>query len=193
MQIGNIKSNIVLHLEGSSIPTGDYNINIAMFGSSDGVHYPSDTSKISSVKVLPVKIVQSNYGLKATINESSTIIINSDDNENRYLSGKVNYSSYLTDPNIRIRLYRRKYDETYSSDYDLVDIKDYILDNLTLTNQEYSYILFRTPTEEKAFNLSFKDERLITGTYRVDFELYDANSFIGKHSLYIVIKDKYYE
>ncbi len=192
-RIGNISSQISFNLEGANIPTGNYTLNIAMFGSSDGMHYPSDTSKISAVKEIPIRIVQSNYGLKAAIDDTSMIIVNTTDEEARYLTGKVNYSSYLADPNIRVRLYRRNYETTYSTDYELVDLKDYIQDNLTLSNIENCYILFRTPTEEKNFLLTLKEERLLTGTYRMDFELYDANSFIGKHELYFVIKDKYYE
>jgi len=34
---------------------------------------------------------------------------------------------------------------------------------------------------------------LLTGTYRLDFELYDNNSLIGKHEVYLVIKNEYYD
>jgi len=38
-----------------------------------------------------------------------------------------------------------------------------------------------------------KPDNLLTGTYRLDFELYDNNAMIGKNEMYIVIKNEYYD
>ena len=189
-RMGNIKSYITFNLTNAKIPTGNYSINIALFGSSDGIHYSNDPSKISEVKQLPVRIVLSNYGLKATLDDDSIIIVNND--EERFLKGIVEYSSYLTNPNIRIKMSRRSYETVYSTDYEEVDMQDYIDDILTNTTNDYEYVLVPDPVASNSFNLKFKDEALLTGTYRLDFELYDSNSYIGKHAIYIVIKNEYY-
>ena len=189
--MGNIKSYITFNLTNAAVPTGNYVINIALFGSSDGIHYSNDPTKISEIKELPVKIVLSNYGLKANLDDDSIIIVN--DEEEHFISGNVEYSSYLTNPNIRLRMYRRSYETTYSTDYELVDLQDYIDDELVSTSAENSYLIIRNPVTSNAFSLKLKEEVLLTGTYRLDFELYDANSFIGKHSLYMVIKNGHYD
>lgn len=190
-RVGNIKSNIIFNLTHANIPTGDYFINIAIFASNDGIHYSSADEKISEIKVIPVKIVESNYGLKTTLDDESIIIVNNQ--KERYINGTIDYTSHLTDPNIRLKLYRRNYENVYDYNYDLVNVKDYITNDLTITNKKYTYLLIRNPKDNNNFSLTLKDDYLLTGTYRLDFELYDANEYIGKNSIYIVIKNEHYE
>ena len=50
------------------------------------------------------------------------------------------------------------------------------------------YYISKIPTDEIDLNLSLKNN-IITGTYRLDFILYDNNVEIGTISKYIIIHD----
>ena len=186
-RVGNIKSYITFNLTNALIATGDYKINIEIFGSSDGIHYSNDPNKVSSTDNIDVRIVLSGYGLNATLDDTSIIISNAD--TDRSISGSIAYTSYLNNPNIRLRMYRRKYDGIYTTEYEVVDLQDYSDDNLVSTYTQKSYLIVQNPRANNTFSVALVDGDLLTGTYRLDFELYDSNSMIGKHEVYIVIKD----
>ena len=189
-RVGNIRAYITFNLTNAQIATGDYKINIEIFGSSDGIHFSNDSNKVSAIETIDTTIILSGYGLKATINDDSTVIVN--DGSDKVLSGQIQYTSYLTNPNIRLRMYRRQYDAIYSTAYELVDLQDYVLDELVETTATHSYLLIQNPVQTNSYSINLKKQGMLTGTYRLDFELYDNNSYIGKHSIYVVIKNEHY-
>ena len=99
----------------------------------------------------------------------------------------INYTSLLSNPNIRLAMYRREYDEIYDTDYELVDLQDYATTVLTTSNNPCEYILTSSPTAVNTKAIELEDE-LITGTYRLSFRLYDNDTMIGEVNRYIVIK-----
>ena len=86
-------------------------------------------------------------------------------------------------------MYRRKYDRVYTTEYEVVDLQDYTDDTLVSTHTQRSYLIVQNPRATNTFSVALADGDLLTGTYRLDFELYDRNSMIGKHEVSIVIKD----
>ena len=89
-------------------------------------------------------------------------------------------------------MYRRKYNMVHTTEYEVVDLQDYALDTLVSTRTPNSYLLIQNPRLNNNFNVDLKTDDLLTGTYRLDFELYDNNVLIGKQPLYIVIKNEHY-
>jgi hypothetical protein len=189
-RVGNIRAYVNFNLMNAKIATGEYTIHVEIFGSPDGIHFSNDGAKIAGTDELDVDIILSSYGLKATLNESSLVLVN--DGNPKVLSGSVAYTSVLNHANIRLRMYRRSYDTVYSTEYEEVDLADYASDTLTETNVENAYMLVSHPIANNTFTVNLSESRLLTGTYRLDFELYDVDALIGKHSLYIVIKDEHY-
>ena len=134
--------------------------------------------------------VNDEYGLKVDIEENDVIIDKqkgfTQDN-NSELNITLEYNSILKNPNIRIELYRRKYEELYQNDYTLVDIKDYFVDALDSTNNEKEYILIENPSNINQITMHLKNS-LITGTYKLKYKLYDNDNYIGEVEKYIIIQ-----
>ena len=89
--------------------------------------------------------------------------------------------------NITLELSRRKYDSTYSLEYESVDLADYVTNRLTATSTPNEYLLFNVPITQINISYNLK-ENLTSGTYRLTFKIYDETEFIGEVYKYIVIK-----
>ena len=167
--------------------TGDYKIVIESFGSSDGIYYGLTAS--DSIE-LNVTIINLSYGLKVITNDNAKIVDketgNTVDGTNSLVS-TVEYSSVFNNPNITVSLYRRTYDNIYSSEYEKVDLQEYVLNTLSATDNEMEYVAFNNPNNAQNYFLRFKPE-LITGTYKLVYKLYDGENYIGEDYEYIIIK-----
>ena len=134
---------------------------------------------------MPINIISSVYGLNPVINDESVIF--SGTGNTKDLKFTIAYTSLLTNPNIKIAMYRRQYDEIYDTGYDLVDLQDYVDQQLFGTSNQYEYLLIDNPNATNQFTLVMNDQ-LLTGTYRLAFRLYDNNTMIGEIIRYIVIR-----
>ncbi len=182
-KVGSIEDQIKVNLENALLPTGTYTFEITAFGSIDGIYY-SNSNLV--VKEITTPIINSTYGLKIDIDdESITTNIN---NTNNKITGKIKYESLLDNPNIRIKMYRRNYNQIYDTTYTLVDLGNYISTPMERSTNLNEYYISKIPTDEIDLNLSLKNN-IITGTYRLDFILYDNNVEIGTISKYIIIHD----
>ena len=99
------------------------------------------------------------------------------DGEAKVLQGTIQYTSYLSNPNIRLRMYRRDYDSVNSTNYVAVDLQNYVTDTLSPSSETYSYYITREPHIINNYSINMQSSGMLTGTYRLDFELYDNNSF----------------
>lgn len=187
-KVTDVLAKIKMNTSGNdTLATGDYRIEIESFGSPDGIYYGLTASdKID----LNVRIINSAYGLKVTTMNTNKII-NKDtginENKSDTLVSVVEYSSRLSNPNIRVALYRRNYTEEYSQNYTLVDFKDYTSSVLTETSKEREYLMSTTPSATTTNYYKIKTD-LITGTYKLVYKLYDGDTYVGEAFDYIVIK-----
>lgn len=187
-KVTNVLAKIKLNTKNNkTLATGDYKIKIESFGSSDGIYYGLVASDMVE---LDFRIINSAYGLKAKSIDSLKII-NKDtgctlDGGNS-LQVHIEYSSALSNPNIAMSLYRRDYSETYSQNYTLVDLSDYVSDLLTSTGREKEYVVSNNPLSSFTKFLLLKPN-LTTGTYKLVFKLYDGNVYVGEAYEYMVIK-----
>ena len=180
-KVGNTKKWITFNTENANLPTGDYTFVFEAFASSDGIYYSSGTPDYYNVDLT---IINSTYGLDPTIRDESVIYRANNDKNMMF---NIKYTSLLNNPNIRIALYRRDYDEVYDTDYLLVDFQAFVVDTLITTNNQYEYLLITDPPENSQFTITLKDQ-LLTGTYRVAFRLYDDDTMIGEINRYIIVK-----
>ena len=179
-KVGSIEQPVQVNLENSLLPTGSYTFEVTAFGSIDGIYY-STTNLVH--KDINSSIINSTYGLKVELDDTSIVLKTGAEN---VLKGKINYTSLLSHPNIRIRMYRRNYNEVYDTTYSLVDLGNYVSSPMEHTNNQKEYYITKAPTDEINLNLNLK-QNLTTGTYRLDFALYDNNVEIGTVSRYIII------
>jgi len=180
-RVGNIEKWIIFNTDNSSLATGSYTFVIEAFASADGIYYSRGNPEYYEIDL---DIINSQYGLNPVINDNSVIF---SANNDKNLSFTIAYTSLLDNPNIRLAMYRRKYDEIYDINYQLVDFADYVDQTLFSTNNTYEYMLISNPSTNNEFTIVMDDE-LLTGTYRLAFRLYDGNTQIGEVIRYIIIK-----
>lgn len=186
-KVGNAETWIRLVTGTSQLATGNYTLRIQSFGSPDGIYYSLDTSDTLEFDIY---IVNEIYGLNVhETNEEMIIdsVTGKTLNETNIVNYVVNYNSNLENPSIRVRMSRRLYNQVYTSSYEIVDIKDYITDNLQSASGANTYLLINNPSSEQNVVFHFKPE-LVTGTYKLEFILCDGNSPIGTVEKYIIIR-----
>ena len=161
-------------------------MRIESFGSPDGIYFgttPSDYVEI------PFQIINSRYGLDVSLDDKH-MIIDKDTGftkaDNNAMILHVKYSSNLENPNIRISLQRRNYDNIYDTEYTTVNLLDYVSNNLVSTG-ENEYMLEENPTGDIDKFLYLKED-LISGTYKIVLKLYDGDTYIGDCMEYVIIK-----
>lgn len=187
-KIGNVKTWITINTANSNIPTGSYTLKIDSYGSPDGIYYglnPSDTLEI------PINYINEKYGLDIKI-DNKDLIINKETGTNidgnSTLEFTIKYNSVFENPSLNMKLYRRSYNEVYDTNYELVDLQEYL--DMTLIKKNDSdneYIVSSNPSDNTKLRLDLKNN-LLNGTYKLEFILYDNNSKIGTVEKYIIIK-----
>lgn len=186
-KVGNVKTWIRVNTGTSNLATGNYKLVVETFGSPDGIYYGL---KSSASKTFDITIINEIYGLDINTDEKMMIIDQKSGNtlngDNR-LTYNIEYNSGLANPNIKVKFYRRNYDEVYDNNFTLVDLKDYITNSLTPTTRDKEYLVVNNPNEINNFTLFLKD-KLQIGTYKFEFILYDDDSQIGSIDKYIIIK-----
>ena len=186
-RIANVSTNITINTEGSTLASGDYKLLIESFGSPDGIYYGLESS---DQEIIPFNVKNTLYGLKVVADENQLIIkkqTGMTENNTNAIAFNLQYSSGLQNPNIRVSLYRRDYDDVYSDIYHLVDFKDYFSNDFTLTSDPKTYMVFDEPTATMSTVFYLKDN-LMSGTYKVKFSLYDNDTYIGDVYKFIIIK-----
>ena len=185
--VANVSSKITIDTKDSNIASGVYKLVIETFGSSDGIYYGLESSaKIEK----EITIINDIFGLSAEMYESD-VLIDKDtglsEDENNYVEFQFAYSSGLTNPNIRVSLYRRTYTDVYNYTYELVDLQDYVTNELKATNNSKEYVVKESPSSSFQYILNMKDN-LKTGTYQIKFSLYDEDNYVGSIDKYIIIE-----
>ena len=134
-------------------------------------------------------MINSQYGLDVSLDDTQFMIDKDTGftiDENNALVFHMKYTSSLENPNIRVQLYRRNYDDIYTTEYTSVDLLDYVTNQMEET-QEFEYMFEENPTGNMDKFLYLKDQ-LTSGTYKFVFRLYDNQTFIGDSIEYVIIK-----
>ena len=185
-KVANVLSKIKIHTNNVNLASGNYTMKIESFGSPDGIYFGTTSSDQLTI---PFEIINSRYGLDVSLDEKQSIVDKETGYttmENNVLTFHVKYSSNLANPNIRVSLFRRNYDQIYDTTYTQVNLLDYITNSLPMKN-ENEYLLAEMPSAESDKFLYLKSN-LKSGTYRFVFRLYDGDTFIGDCMEYVIIK-----
>lgn len=186
-RVANVKSIINISTLNSNLTSGTYSILVESFYSPDGIYFGIESSDQATVSF---DVYEKIYGLEVNMDDNTVIIDSTTGytlNNDNLLNFDITYSSGLINPNIRLAMYRRNYNDIYSSTYDIVNINDYITTTLVESNEPNIFKIFNAPRNHETLQLYLK-EKLTTGTYKLEFILYDNDTFIGEVSKYIIIK-----
>lgn len=185
-RVANAYANIKINTQDSALISGIYTIRVEAFYSTDGIYFGPTANSTTTVNF---RLMNELYGLNATIPYNEVVfnrVGGKNINGNNNLSVTLDYSGALIEPNIKVALYRRSYADEYSMDYTSVDLADYITDEL----EEYEthiYDLLDTVSSTNTYTFTTAS-LLVTGTYKLEFRLYDGTSYVGNVIKYIIIK-----
>ncbi len=180
-KVGNTEKWLIFNSDNSTLASGSYTFVVENFASPDGIYYSKGNPTVTNI---PITIISSVYGLNPIMDDDSVIF---SANNDKNLKFTINYTSLLENPNIRLALYRRKYDTVYDTNYELIDFSDYAESSLITTENLHEYLITNEPNAVTGTTIQLKDE-LMTGTYRLSFRLYDDDTMIGEVIRYIIIR-----
>jgi hypothetical protein len=187
-KVSNILSKITIDTsENSTLATGKYKIKIESFKSPDGIYYGLTSSDSIEKEVY---IINGAYGLKVSTDDNCKIIKKATGknlNENNALIAKLNYSSGLENPKVVVSLERRDYSSIYSQNYTTVDLADYVTNLLTTFDSSKKEYLLSTAPNDGTMYFFYTKAGIKTGTYKLDFKLYDGNTYIGQVYEYFIV------
>lgn len=187
------------------IPFTNNNININLNTNYiindiiNGLYYlkikSCDTRGIcSNEEIIPIKVlnnitnIECNY--KINIDNLDRLIRRSNGlnlNNKNSMNINIDYQGKLTNPNIRIKLYKKLNFDSNNQVYELLDLSSYISNNLELI-KDYQYYLIKELKDNQNINLNFIINNFEYGGYKLSFELYDGESFVKEESKTFIVK-----
>ena len=187
-RVVNSYSNVRINTTNSSLAAGEYTVLVDAFYSPDGIYYgmtPADSVTTSFI------MMNNSYGLDVLIPEEEIIydrVTGDNINGNKQMKATISYSGLLLEPKMKVALYRRNYNEVYALDYREVDINDYITNNLTVFGSGTNiYNIIDALEATNTYTFNFKPN-ITSGTYKLEFRLYDGSTYVGNVIKYVMIK-----
>ena len=185
--VSNVIANMTLNTENGHLETGTYTITAQSFGSIDGTYFSSEIASDSK----DIQVVSTNYGFSIELDDLSVLIdknTGKTKNDTNNLDFTIGYSGSFDQPKITVSLYRRKYDQIYSYEYEKVNLSDYVTNTLLSTGNENEYLVTDLVRQTQNYNLITKNGNLKTGTYKIVFTLYDGNNLISNMHKAVIIR-----
>lgn len=179
----NIVLDIITAESENDLTEGTYYIKINNFVSADGNY----GGLLGNDEItIPVIVTNSSYeispGFKVDFNNN---IINKSD-----VSTEISFNiskTNLSNPNIRISLYEKQELSAYNQNYLLVNLDDYINENLELINNNI-YYLSKGNENNILVTLSLKNNLFNYNGYKLILELFDGEIKIDSIKKYFIVK-----
>lgn len=187
-KVSNLNRKISL-FTNSDLPPGTYTLRFTLFASDDGLHNSDIDNSITEDFTVTVISAGNSIAVKGAdegkIVDGSTSLNLNGEKFNDYI---VKYGSKLTNPNIRVEVFKRDISEIDSTLFQSVPFDSLFTNNLTVYNGN-EVLLDMGASKEKTFKFDFKEE-LISGTYKIVFKLYDNDQLIDDDVKYVIVKKK---
>ena len=184
--VANVLADMELHTGNGRLDTGTYTIKAESFGSTDGTYFSSAIAE----DTINLQVVSTNYGFAVDLPDNAVIIDKTTGktkaNTNN-LSFTIGYSGHFESPKVTVSLYRRKYDQIVSYEYEQANLSQYVTNTLTSAGITGEYLVTNNVVATQNYTLT-TGTNLTTGTYKVRFSLYDGNNLITTIDKVIIIK-----
>ena len=148
----------------------------------------------SEEETIPINVSNTNTNIlcdfSVNINEKDRLIIK---NTGQTLNAKdtidlnITYNGILSNPNLRIKIYKKLNFDSNNQTYELIELRQYIKNNLELIDN-YQYYLIKNLEDEQNISLDLKINNFEYGGYKIIFELYDGDSFVKKYIKTFIVK-----
>ncbi len=184
---------VITNKTNNTLKNGEYYLEINTYLSIDGYYFDEiSKDKISIPIIVDKKDYMPSHLFDVQVDVESQII--NKEEENVDLNFNIIQGGELEEPNIRISLYQKNQLTAYDQSYSLIDLDDYITNNLEITSPNV-YYLSKKPVEytekEKNINeytLNIKTNLLENHSYKFVFDLYDNNIKISSLDKYFIVK-----
>ena len=162
---------IITYATNSKLETGEYNFIITPYISADGKYSNNYEDSNIIIKATTIKTEEDvDYGFNVIMDSEDKIIYK--ENNKTKMNFEIIESGELESPNIRISLYKRQDLSPYNQTYEIVDLQDYIIDEL-IEVEENAY-----RAVEKDLELTLNTTKFLKTGYEFRFELYDGDKHI---------------
>lgn len=176
--------NIKTRENSSGLANGTYYIKINKFISDDGYYYESlyKDEILITVIVENQEIIVPEHSFDVIMTTNSVILNKKE--ENHLTSFNVVYSGTLTEPNVRISLYKKNELTAYKQDYTMINLLDYSSDSLVQAESNKYFVDLLNPT----YNLNLIPNKFENNGYKYIFELYDGTNKISQIEKYFIVR-----
>lgn len=190
--VSNTAIDIITSEDNMNLIDGNYSLLISNYAAYDGLY----STEIGDTVSIPLTVTSgkdnSQYGFDVVMDNTKRIIEKSSNNVSILFN--IMQNGLLESPNIRISLYKKDQFTAYNQDYSLVDLANFISNNLTKVSDNTYYAVTNPLTYDGTSNTYNNLElNLLPGMfnetgYKFVFELYDSNKKIGKIEKYFIVK-----
>ncbi len=175
---------IITYENNSPLKEGTYYFKIYNYVSEDGYYYNAlGTSELS----IPVNVTNSSPNITYNFNVTNSDYIIDKSNEVFNITFNITQSGDLENPNIRIALFKKDELTAFNQDYSIIDLKNYISDNLNLCSGSV-YYAYENPDLNNDFELNLLTANFDNTGYKFIFYLYDGNKKIGTIEKNFIVK-----
>ena len=187
-KVSNLNRNFKLTVD-ENLPIGQYTIRYTLFASDDGLH--NSIFENSVTKEFIVNVVSSDDSIAVDCDDLVKIV---DGDTGLNLAGNANnvynvkYSSKLNNPNIRLEVLKRDVSSISTTLYNSIPFNNLFTNRMVAANGNEVY-LDMDGTTEKSFDFHLANG-LTSGTYRLNFKLYDNNQLIDNDVKYVIVSKK---
>ena len=195
-KVATIKRTVSIYSD-ALLPAGNYTLKFTLFASADGRH--NSHALESGETEIPVTLVGADNSIKVRTSDETKLVYGEEGvNELnlKYNTYVVSYTTVLTNPNVRVSLYKRNTDNKDTTVYTEVDFNTLFSNELT-SPSESSYSAKSTYEKMLKVNAGVSNtlyfnfnNNLISGTYKLVFKLYDNNQLIDEDFKYVIVKKK---
>lgn len=151
-----------------------YTMKIKGYLSVDGINKKYQSTNTISIPLRFKSSTELDYSFD--VNLSQPII-----NKGNSFNFDINYDGDLEDPILKVSLYKKKRLTAYNQEYELVDLKNYVSNKLTTSN---NYI-YEINLDDIVFNIKNNIE---SNGYKFVFTLYDGNNKVNEVAIKTIIR-----
>jgi hypothetical protein len=189
---------IVTYENNDDLKEGTYYLKIYNYASYDGHYYDELNSTELSV---PVNVIDNTpnipHSFDVVMDDTNRIITKTE--EELSVIFNILFNGELEEPNIRVSLYQKDELTAYNQSYSIIDLEDYISDDLSTYDENIYYAIANpiqydgTVETYNVFELHLLTNNFNNVAYKLVFELYDGNKKIGKIEKYFIVKGSNHE
>ncbi len=184
---------IITNSTHTNLEPGQYYLKISNYVSVDG-HYFEELG-INEVAI-PVVVtdddIKVEYGFDVIVDDESRIIKKTEENVN--VSFAILQNGAFKNANIRVALYKKDQLTAYDQTYSLVDLREYVTNNLDVVSDKIYYVTtnpFVYDGREETlnhFDLNLETQNFEKTGYKFVFSLYDNNKKIVSIEKYFIVR-----